>query len=163
MAYDIVIRNGTVVDGTTGVDGLTQIDFLSGRQPDETDLRATSAGFIQVLTVVTAFVNPGAPGGYVSNYPNPFHPSESPTTIAYKLSDNADVRLEIYTLSGGLVLRQEFPTGASGGMAGLNNWEWDGRNGKGDFVSSGGYLVVVTAEGAGETIHVMRRKVAVVR
>ena len=64
---------------------------------------------------------------------------------------------------GGLVLSEEFAMGATGGAAGLNEFVWDGRNGKGDFVSSGGYLVVVTAEGAGETLHVMRRKVAVVR
>ena len=39
----------------------------------------------------------------------------------------------------------------------------DRRPDEGDFVSSGGYLVVVEAEGAGETLHVMRRKIAVVR
>ena len=71
--------------------------------------------------------------------------------------------LEVYTLSGGLVLRQEFPQGTVGGRVGLNEFVWDGRNGKGDFVASGGYLVVVEAEGAGETLHVMRRKIAVVR
>lgn len=159
---DLAAR-GYVVDATTGADGVAHVDFLSGRQPGWTVVRAESDTFSTDLRVQTAFVNPSAASGYVSNYPNPFHPSESPTTIAYKLSDNADVKLEIYTLSGGLVLREQFSTGRSGGTAGLNEFVWDGRNGKGDFVSSGGYLVVVTAEGAGETLHVMRRKVAVVR
>jgi flagellar hook assembly protein FlgD len=47
-------------------------------------------------------------------------------------------------------------------MAGLNSWIWDGRNGDGEYVSSGGYLVRVEARGEGETMHVMRRKIAVV-
>jgi flagellar hook assembly protein FlgD len=46
---------------------------------------------------------------------------------------------------------------------GLNEVQWDGRNGKGDFVSSGGYILVIEANSEGETLHVMRRKLAVVR
>ena len=53
--------------------------------------------------------------------------------------------------------------GETGGLAGMNEFVWDGKNGKGDVVSSGGYLVVVDAEGSGETLHTMRRKIAVVR
>jgi hypothetical protein len=40
---------------------------------------------------------------------------------------------------------------------------WDGKNGKGRVVSSGGYIVHVEAHGEGQTLHVMRRKVAVVQ
>ena len=47
---------------------------------------------------------------------------------------------------------------------GLNDrFVWDGRNGGGHVVSSGGYIVMVEAQGTGETMHVMRRKIAVVR
>ena len=49
-------------------------------------------------------VHPNAGGGHVTNYPNPFHPGEAPTTIAYKLDDNASVRMRIFTLAGRLVL-----------------------------------------------------------
>ena len=48
-------------------------------------------------------------------------------------------------------------------MTGLNTWMWDGRNGAGELVASGGYIVLVEAQGAGQTLHVMRRKIAVVR
>ena len=44
-----------------------------------------------------------------------------------------------------------------------HSFAWDGRNGQGDVVGSGGYLVLIEAQGAGSTLHVIRRKVAVVR
>ena len=59
--------------------------------------------------------------------------------------------------------RVDFDRGTPGGTPGLNNWSWDGRNGKGEVVSSGGYVVLIEAQGQGETLHVIRRKVAVVR
>ena len=50
-----------------------------------------------------------------------------------------------------------------GGSSGLNQFLWDGRNGSGSVVASGGYVALIEAEGTGETLHVMRRKIAVVR
>jgi len=150
------------VDAVTDAAGRAQADFHSGRQPAVTKLRARSAGFITDYDIQTAFVDPDAPGGHITSYPNPFHPKEAPTTIAYKLDDNANVKLEVYTLAGGLVLRKEFPLGSPGGQAGLNEFVWDGKNGKGEFVASGGYLLIINAEGVGETLHKMHRKIAVV-
>ena len=49
-----------------------------------------------------------------------------------------------------------------GGVAGLNEITWDGRNGRGDEVASGGYVAYIEAEGNGTTMHVMRRKIGVV-
>ena len=66
-------------------------------------------------------------------------------------------------LSGGLVLDREYAAGAAGGTAGLNEVPWDGRNGDGKPVASGGYVLYVQAEGEGATMHVMRRKLGVVR
>ena len=111
----------------------------------------------------TAFVDPSAAGGFGTNYPNPFHPPTQSTTIAYKLDDLASVTLRIFTLSGDLVYRKEFAKGDPGGMAGLNEVTWDGRNGKGEVVASGGYITLIEAQGSGETMHVIRRKIAVVR
>jgi flagellar hook assembly protein FlgD len=108
-------------------------------------------------------VDPSAAGGYLSNYPNPFHPDEAPTTIAYKLDDNATVTLKIFTLTGGLVYQKSFTPGSQGGSAGLNTVLWDGKNGKGDIVASGGYVLHIEAAGQGETLHSMSRKIAVVR
>ena len=108
-------------------------------------------------------MDPNAAGGTITNYPNPFRPPIQPTTLAWKLADDASVTLRIFTQTGDLVLTRNFARGASGGTAGLNSWDWDGRNGKGAIVSSGGYIALVEAQGSGETLHVMRRKIAVVR
>jgi len=51
--------------------------------------------------------------------------------------------LRVYSQSGNLVLKKEFPSGGPGGQVGLNQYVWDGRNGKGELVSSGGYIVMI--------------------
>jgi hypothetical protein len=48
-------------------------------------------------------------------------------------------------------------------MVGLNEYVWDGRNGDGKLVASGGYIALIEAQGKGETVNVMRRKIAAVR
>ena len=115
------------------------------------------------VSIETSLVDPARAAGHITSYPNPFHPGEAPATIAYKLSADARVTLTWYTLLGTEVRRDEYPPGLDGGREGLNNVQWDGRNGRGDVVASGGYLLVVEAEGQGETLHVMRRRIAVVR
>ena len=153
----------TPADSLTNAAGVALSDFLSSRSIGTDSLSVAAGGLAAGLLIETAHVDPNAAGGLVTNYPNPFHPGESPTTIAYVLDDNARVTLKIFTLSGGLVLKEEFPSGGPGGTAGLNEFVWDGRNGESRFVASGGYLLLVEAEGVGETLHVMRRKIAVVR
>jgi hypothetical protein len=152
----------TAIDSETNAEGVATADFLSPRQPEMARIRARSGALSAELDLETAFVDPNAAGGTIASYPNPFHPRESAATIAYKLGDHAHVSLQIYTLSGDVVRRVEFPRAQTGGMAGLNTWAWDGRNGDGKYVASGGYIVRVEARGEGETLHVMRRKIAVV-
>lgn len=165
MAFALLTGNGTLtpLDTSTDATGVARAEFLSPRQPEKDLLRATSGALVQDLLLETAFVDPGAAGGHVTNYPNPFHPPVQGTTLAWKLDDNATVRLRIFTLSGDLVFERSFPSGGTGGVAGLNEWVWDGRNGAGRTVSSGGYLALLEAQGTGETMHIMRRKIGVVR
>jgi hypothetical protein len=153
----------TPMDSETGPDGVAAADFLSPRSPGRSGVEARSNDLSALLQIETALVDPGMPGGSVTNYPNPFHPGESPTTIAYKLADDANVALRIYTLSGDLVLEKRFSSGATGGRSGLNEFIWDGRNGDGRLVATGAYILDITAKGGGETMHVMRRKLAAVR
>jgi hypothetical protein len=165
ITFELVSGSGTLttIDTLTRDDGVARADFLSSKVPGISRVRATSSGIVAELDIETALFDPNAAAGSITNYPNPFHPDETSTTIAYKLSDDANVTLRLYTLSGNLVLRKDFTRGTRGGVSGLNEFQWDGRNGKGEYVSSGGYIVVVEAEGHGETIHVMSRRVAVVR
>jgi hypothetical protein len=165
VSFAMISGNGSLTpsDSLTDENGNTRADFLSPRQIETDRVRATSGSFSQDLDVAIAFVDPAAAGGYVTNYPNPFHPPLQPTTLAYKLDDQASVTVRIFTQSGDLVRRFEFSPGAQGGSQGLNECVWDGRNGDGQLVSSGGYLVLIEAHGTGETLHVVRRKVALVR
>jgi hypothetical protein len=153
----------TPIDPETDQGGVARADFLSPRQPEVARVRATSNALTAELDIEVALVDPNLPAGTVTNYPNPFHPDESATTIAYKLADNASVDLRIFTLTGTLVFERSFAAGTPGGVTGLNEYQWDGLNGRGDRVSSGTYILAINAEGAGETMHVMRRRIAVVR
>lgn len=153
----------TPIDDMTGTDGVARADYLGPRQPSIDRIRATSNALVAELDLETALVDPNADGGHVTNYPNPFHPGETPTTIAYKLDADATVRIRIFTLSGGLVLDETFSAGGAGGREGLNEFLWNGENGEGRTVASGTYILDVVATGAGETLHTMRRKIAAVR
>src|SRR5262245_12838930 len=165
MVFQLTSGTGTLtaIDSLTALTGAARADFLSPRQPEIDHIRATAGSISADYDLQIAFVDPYAAGGYVSNYPNPFHPPAQGTTIAYKLGDNASVTLRIFTLSGDLVLRKTFDRGAPGGTQGLNEWVWDGKNGKGDVVASGGYIALIEAEANGATLHVIRHKLAVVR
>jgi hypothetical protein len=165
MAFERLTGTGTLtpIDAATDTGGVARADFLSPRSPETDRIRASASGLSSDLDIETAFVDPSAAGGTVTNYPNPFHPPGQATTIAYKLDDDASVRIRVYTQTGELVREEHFPRGASGGRTGLNGWDWDGTNGAGKAVASGGYIVFIEAQGGGETLHVMRRKIGVVR
>ena len=165
MTFAVVTGAGVVtpIDSLTDASGAAAADFLSPREPEHGMVRASAAGLVTDLTIETAFVNPDAPGGTVTSYPNPFHPPTQAATVAYKLADHATVSIRVFTQTGDLVRQVTFDRGAIGGTAGLNEWKWDGRNGKGDVVASGGYVLLVEAQGVGQTLHVMKRKIAVVR
>ncbi len=67
------------------------------------------------------------------NYPNPFNPE---TRIEYELAERAEVRLEIYN-----VLGQRVRTLVQGVQTtGAYHVTWDGKDGRGNMMSSGVYL-----------------------
>ncbi|HMB68616.1 MAG TPA: FlgD immunoglobulin-like domain containing protein, partial [bacterium] len=163
--FEMLEGTGTLtpIDALTGADGAARADFLSPRRPEIAVIRGTSNLLSAELDLETALVDPAQAPGYVTNYPNPFHPNEAPTTIAYKLAADARVTLKIYSLSGFEVVNEEIEMGTPGGREGLNEFQWDGRNGKNRLVASGGYVLVLQADRNGETIHTLRRRIAVVR
>jgi hypothetical protein len=165
MAFQLLSGTGslTPIDALTQANGVATADFLSARQPEHDMIRAISGSLQADLDLETAFVDPNAAGGHVTNYPNPFHPPQQSTIIAYKLADQASVKIRIFTMSGDLVLQKSFALGGPGGVQGLNEFTWDGKNGKGEVVASGGYIALIEAEANGATLHVVRRKLAVVR
>ncbi len=161
VTFQVLSGTGGVTpsDSLSDANGNVRSDFLSPRQNESDRIRATSGQFSQDLDLQIALVDPNAGVAYVTNYPNPFHPPGEGTTLAYKLADNAPVTLRIFTASGDLVLQKSFARSTPGGTVGLNEFVWDGRNGRGNIVASGGYVLLIEAEGTGT----IRRKIAVVR
>jgi hypothetical protein len=78
------------------------------------------------------------------NYPNPFNPRKGSTHVVFWLDKPGRVNVSIYNLLGELVLERSISRGA-----GMNEFEWDGMNGNGEFVSNGGYVCIVD-RGSGE-------------
>ncbi len=162
LENQVVKASDKTVVSVTDDAGYARVNYHSPRHAQVARVIASSGQLSAEFDLETALVDPNAAGGYITNYPNPFHPNETNTTIAYQLDDNASVRVRVYTISGSLVLDRQYATGDFGGSAGLNEIQWDGRNGTGEPVASGGYIVYVEAEGNGATQHVMRRKIGVV-
>jgi len=67
------------------------------------------------------------------NYPNPFNPS---TTIAYQLNINADIRLEIFSISGQKIRTLFEGTQSAGNFQHI----WDGHTDNGTPAASGVYI-----------------------
>ena len=74
----------------------------------------------------------------VYNYPNPF---ASATTFLFSISQPSRVQIKIYTVSGRLISTlKNLP-----GEAGMNQYDWDGRDKDGDVLANGVYLYKIMA------------------
>jgi hypothetical protein len=87
-------------------------------------------------------------------YPNPFHAGSEAILLSYVLGQDASVKVSIYTLLGDLVREMSLAPGSRGGIGGLNEVPWDGRNGKGELVRPGVYVARIDGPGLGESIKV---------
>jgi len=108
------------MDTLSTANGDFRVDFLSPRNPETDKIHASSGSLSQDLDLQVAFVDPGAKGGYVTNYPNPFHAGQEGTTIAFKLDDFATTTLRIFSNGGDLVRHEVFERATPGGNPGLN-------------------------------------------
>ncbi len=78
-------------------------------------------------------------------YPNPCNINLEQIKIEYVLTENVDVKIQIFTLSGGMVKEMFYFAGISGISSGvpegsLNEIFWDGKNDKGMKVANGMYI-----------------------
>jgi hypothetical protein len=79
----------------------------------------------------------------MQNYPNPFNPE---TWIPYQLSEQADVYITIYNITGNVVRRLELGNKEPGYYIGRSKAAyWDGRDDSGNRVSSGVYFYQLKA------------------
>jgi flagellar hook assembly protein FlgD len=95
-----------------------------------------------------------------SNYPNPFISSREQTRITFYMPSDGRVTLKIYTVTGHLVRTLIESEHRHEGLH--QDVTWDGRNGRGNPVLNGVYLLVIeTSIGGRESA--MKRKVSVLR
>ncbi|MCK4579621.1 MAG: CotH kinase family protein [Candidatus Marinimicrobia bacterium] len=118
-------------------------DPESPLDPDATRADMGAFYFEQELNVVTGNILPGTPALH-QNFPNPFNPV---TTIRYDLPRRAKVTLTIYDILG-----REVAVLINGEQGpGYHSVIWNGRNERGQPVSTGVYLYRIQAEGFAET------------
>ena len=78
----------------------------------------------------------------LANYPNPFNPE---TWIPYQLTNDADVQISIYDISGALVRQLDMGHQQAANYTNRSRAAyWDGRNGFGERVVSGIYFYTLT-------------------
>lgn len=85
--------------------------------------------------------------GLALNYPNPFNPETSTTSIAYTLSKAGNINLTIHDLMGNQLVKQTYFANADGGRVGYNEVTWNGRSDSGDLVGNGIYIYLIIADG----------------
>lgn len=88
------------------------------------------------------------PNESFSCFPSPFNPYQRDITIQYYLERDADVNIAVYDLLGNLVKTWEIASGNQYAQKGLNQLPWDGRNGSGNIIANGGYIVLLQADNA---------------
>ena len=104
---------------------------------------------------VAGFLAPESSLDDLSGYPSPFNPDRQSLTIQYYMLSDSDVTIAIYDLLGNLVKTWDIASGGINARTGLNQLVWDGRNGRGDIVSNGGYIIFVRADGRNKKFKVL--------
>ena len=131
-------------DGVSIIDSITfgqqTTDISFGRFPDGASswyfMESPTPGNSNILTNVE---DESIPSKFdLSVYPNPFNPS---TTIQYQISEMSDVEFRIYDILG----REIWSFFNSDKPVGLYKLKWNGINNSGQNVSSGIYILRMTA------------------
>jgi WD40 repeat protein len=92
----------------------------------------------------------------LQNFPNPFNPE---TWIPFRLADESDVMIRIYTPTGKLVRSLSPGTMSAGDYSSQSQAiHWDGHNDKGEAVSSGVYLYTIDTGDFSATRKMLIRK-----
>lgn len=81
------------------------------------------------------------------NYPNPFNPDSGTTVIYYELNADTNISLRIYNLCGEEIFSRDYDAGTQGGIQGLNQIVWNGRDDFEQSCASGIYLGAIISGG----------------
>ncbi len=118
----------------------TYVNVFEGHRP----FKNSFSKLIDVVAAAPALVS-NLPGKNAlrPNYPNPFNPE---TWVPFELAEDADVRVEIYNVTGRLVRTLELGYRPAGYHLDRSRAaHWDGRNKSGENVASGVYFYKLTA------------------
>ncbi|MBU1729724.1 MAG: Ig-like domain repeat protein [Candidatus Margulisbacteria bacterium] len=111
------------------------------------DISATdAAGTSNSETITFRTYDMLAVTGTPMNYPNPCSYTTG-TTIRYNLTQDADIVLMIYSMTGQFIWRRAYAAGITGGSAGQNEITWDLQNDFGTRVGNGVYIYMITSGG----------------
>jgi hypothetical protein len=99
---------------------------------------------------ILAYKEMSEPFGQFKVYPSPYRISAggAPANIEYRLNEDADIEIRIFSKTGGLVWSKSIRAGTSGGIGGPDPTvvAWDGRNDFGRWVGNSIYLVKIMAK-----------------
>jgi hypothetical protein len=93
--------------------------------------------------------------------PNPYNPNNGVAKLQYDLSIDSDVNITIYSISGEKLWWTNSPAGASGGSAGFNSVDWDGRA-FGQVLANGPYIAYLVAK-SGSAKSVSKIKILILK
>ncbi|MBN1384603.1 MAG: T9SS type A sorting domain-containing protein [Elusimicrobia bacterium] len=108
------------------------------------------------LPPATLTSTPPSPSDPVRNYPNPFNPDKEKTRIEFSIDEEADVKMEIYDITGNLIYKKQLPK-----LLVYREVYWDGKTENGT-VPNGVYICRIEAESSTK-FEVRYGKIAVVK
>lgn len=118
----------------------------------------SNGGYVSGVGLAAMIFNPLLPGpgeyiptittieGDAVSYPNPFDPDVETATIAYKLAQDAEVKVYIIDISGAII-RTIITNSSSRASDGYSRVTWDGKSGFGTAAANGIYLVQIVSGG----------------
>jgi hypothetical protein len=154
---DIVATN-VAVNSTTEI--ACVIDIL-GKKTGLWDLVVTNPDGSSGTLPLAFNIKTWADTKLVLNTPNPFNPPYETTTIMYKLDQETNVTVAIFSITAELIWKRSYAAGTSGGLAGDNTIVWSGLSDFNEYASNGGYLIHVIDRASGKTL--ARGRIAVIR
>jgi hypothetical protein len=124
---------------------------LTGARTGSWNVVVTNTGYNKTRTANGAFsvLSSGLSSSQVKitgipvNDPNPFNPSNGPTTIKYTLNADADIVLYMFNQRGEQMWRRTFGAGQNGGKSGANTVDWDGDSDFSEHMPTGVYVLFI--------------------
>jgi len=167
----LVAPSKPIIDGTNvTVESSTSLECtfdLNNADVGQRNVNVKNTGYGKTGVLAGGFtiIAPGKVQviGKPANTPNPFNPSEGPTTITYQLNTSASITLYLFNQKGEIIWKKTIPAGENGGVAGDNYVNWDATSAFNEEVPTGVYILSIVSNVDGTSKELSRVKVAVIR